>query len=70
MLNFDGNGNISAQQLANSKGPLISLTGTYHVSSDGSVTLVFSNGGVLNGMLSADGNVLTFADTDYSDSYP
>lgn len=63
-LSFDGSGNFTYMEVAHSSGTPKSGSGTYSVSSDGSLT--FSTGG--EGIVSADGNTLTWTDTDATDN--
>ena len=63
-LTCDGNGSAAYQEIASSWGPPYdSGTGTYSVSSDGSLTL-----GDGTGILSPDGNTFTMVDYDASDN--
>ncbi|MDY7032630.1 MAG: hypothetical protein SVY10_12080 [Thermodesulfobacteriota bacterium] len=63
-LTCDGNGSVAYQEIASSWGPPYdSGTGTYSVSSDGSLIL-----GSGTGIVSADGNIFTMVDYDVSDN--
>ncbi len=62
-LNFDGAGNFSGSVTSNDDGAFGSATysGTYTVTSSGVLTLTDSNGNVVTGGVSADGNIVVGA---------
>jgi hypothetical protein len=63
-LTFDGSGNFTWQQIADSNGDTNSGSGTYSVASDGEITII---GRDTTGMVSADGNIFSLVDTNAAD---
>lgn len=66
---FEGDGNGSYQELANSEEDPQGGDLTYDLNFDGSLTATLSDGTELNGILNPDKNILAVADTDRSDEF-
>ena len=61
--NFDGNGNISGSGIQNYLGTIsnITVSGTYSVAPDGTLT-INSSGAILTGKISSDTNTIIFGE--------
>ncbi len=68
-LSFDGNGNAEYENLSTSNNNLVSESFTYEVDGDGSFSVTYNSGEVSYGIVSFDGSIYTYSDTDGSDGY-